>query len=69
MSIEEILLFYDYGTEFEEHRAALIINKLGEAMSDKKTTKQSGPGSDKPDKAAFYKHYGDKIKRPKGGEK
>ncbi len=68
MSVEELYLYYDYGMEFEGYRATLIINKLGEALSGK-TTQQSGPGSDKPDKAAFYRHYGDKIKRPEGGEK
>ncbi len=69
MSIEEVFMYYDYGAEFEEIRAAILIGKLGEAMDGKKTVRRRGPRSDKPDKAEFYKHYGDRIKRPKGGEK
>ncbi len=64
-------MYYDYGIEFEEHRANILISRLAEAMDGKKTVRRRrGPNSDKPDKAEFYKHYGDKIKRPdKGGEK
>ncbi len=71
MSIEEVFMYYDYGAEFEEIKATMLISKLSEAMGGKKTTRRRrGPRSDKPDKAAFYKHYGDKIKRSdKGGEK
>ena len=73
MSIEEIFLYYDQGLQFEEYRAGLIIHKLDEALDEKKQKKQAAKspkkGSDKPDKAAFYKRHGDKIKRPpKEGE-
>jgi hypothetical protein len=68
MSIEELYMYLDYGLEFEEIRAALIIQKLNEALGGKKVARKKGPDSDKPDKKAFYKHYGDKIKRPEGGE-
>ncbi len=61
-------MYLDYGLEFEEYRAALIISKLNESMGGKPTTRKKGPQSDKPDKEAFYKHYGDKIKRLEGGE-
>ena len=69
MSIDELYMYLDYGLEFEEYRASLIIGKLAEAMGDKKPTRRKrGPESDGPDTAEFYKHYGDKIKRPEGGE-
>lgn len=68
MSIDELYMYLDYGLEFEEYRAALIINKLNESMGGKQTTRKKGPQSDKPDLAEFHKHYGDKIKRPEGGE-
>lgn len=61
-------MYLDYGLEFEEFRAALIIQKLNEALDGKKTSRKKGPDSDKPDKQAFYKHYGNQIKRPEGGE-
>ena len=70
MSIEEVFYYYDNGIEFEELKARLLINKLGEAMEDPKKKKEKSPRPDKPDKEAFYKRHGDKIERPgKGGEK
>ena len=61
-------MYLDYGLEFEEIRAALIIQKLNEALGGKKVARKKGPDSDKPDKEKFYKYYSDKIKRPEGGE-
>ena len=71
MSLEEVFFYYEQGLKFEEYRATLIISKLGEALDDKPKKQAPSPQqSDKPDKAKFYKHYGDKIKRPspEGGE-
>ena len=68
MSIEELYMYLDYGLEFEEVKAALLISKINEALGGKKVTRKKGPDSDKPDKEKFYKYYGDKIKRPEGGE-
>ena len=71
MSLEEVFFYYQEGLKFEEYRAGLIIHKLGEALDDKPKQQASPPQqSDRPDKAKFYKHYGDKIKRPspEGGE-
>ena len=68
MTLEEVFYFYEQGMKFEEYRAQLIISKLGEALDGNKK-KQNPKNTDKPDKQAFYKHYGDKIERPgKGGE-
>ncbi len=61
-------MYLDYGLEFEEIKAALLIQKINEALGGKKVTRKKGPDSDKPDKEKFYKYYGDKIKRPEGGE-
>ncbi len=68
MSIDELYMYLDYGLEFEEYRASLIVGKLNESMGGKRQTRKKGPESDSPDKAEFYKHYGDKIKLPEGGE-
>ena len=71
MSLEEVFFYYEQGMRFEEFRAALIIAKLGEALTDERQKKPSPrkPENDKPDKAAFYERHGDKIKRPpKDGE-
>jgi len=63
-------LYYDQGLKFEEYRAALIIHKLNEALTDPKDRKKAAsPQGDEPDKKAFYARHGDKIKRPpKAGE-
>lgn len=67
MTLEEVIFYYEQGLKFEEFEAELVVAKLGEALSGKK--KNKGPQSDKPDKAAFYRYYGNKIERPnKGGE-
>jgi len=68
MSIEELYMYLDYGIEFEEIKAALLISKINEALGGKKQERKRGPADDKPDKKEFYKHYGDKIKRPEGGD-
>jgi len=71
LSLEEVFFYYSEGLKFEEYRAGLIIHKLDEALDEKKQKQQApSPKSDKPDKKAFYKKYGDKIKRPdpEGGE-
>ena len=70
MTLDEVIFYYDTGMEMEEVRASLIIQKLGEALEDPKEKKPSpGQSNDKPDKEAFYKRHGDKIKRPnKGGD-
>jgi len=69
-SLEEVFFYYGEGLKFEEYRAGLIIHKLDEALDESKQKKMApSPRSDKPDKKAFYRHYGDKIKRPpKEGE-
>lgn len=70
MSIEQVFYYYDKGIEFEqeiaENQAYEILDKISIALGGKKKTAKKGPDSDKPDKASFYKHYGDQIER--GGE-
>ena len=61
-------MYLDYGIEFEEIKAALLISKINDALGGKKQERKRGPANDKPDKKEFYKHYGDKIKRPEGGD-
>ena len=70
MSLEEVFFYYVEGVSFEGTRAQMIINKLAEALEDPKKKKQAVPlPSDRPDKKAFYKRHGSKIKRPpKEGE-
>ena len=67
MTLEEVFFYYERGMKFEEYRAQLIISKLAEALDGKKKVDKGR--KEGPDKAAFYKHYGDKIERPgKGGD-
>lgn len=60
-------MLYDYGIEFEELKAAILINKLSELLVGKKTKPKpkDNTGDDKPDKAEFYRRYGKNIKRIK----
>ena len=63
-SLDQIVMFYNQGFDWEEIKATVLINKLIEALTGKKS-KPKTDISDKPDLAKFYKDYGDKIKHPK----
>ena len=60
-------MLYDYGIEFEELKAGILINRLAELLVGKKSKPKSkdSSGEDKPDKAEFYRRYGDRIKKVK----
>ncbi|MBA7557661.1 hypothetical protein ES705_50427 [subsurface metagenome] len=66
-SLDQIVMFYNQGFDWEEIKAIILVNKLIEAITGKKSKSPSKSNiSDKPDLAKFYKIYGDKIKRKKG---
>ena len=67
-SLDQIVMFYNQGFDWEEIKAIILVNKLIEAITGKKSKSPSKSKniSDKPDLAKFYKIYGDKIKRKKG---
>ena len=60
-------MLYDYGIEFEELKAGILINKLAELLAGKKSKSKpkDSTGDDKPDRAEFYRRYGKNIKRIK----
>ena len=64
-SLDHVIMFYNQGFDWEEVKAVILVNKLIEAITGKKSKPLRTDASDKPDKAAFYKRYGDKIKRKK----
>lgn len=66
-TLDEVLVYYDNGMDFETLKAEILIAKLGEALSGKKSKRKTKPGpiGDKPDIKTFEKLYGNKIKRPK----
>jgi hypothetical protein len=68
MSIEQIFMYYDYGMEFEENKANILVNRIAVGFFGAKEPpkKVQRDYNDTPDKEAFYKQYGDKIKRPEG---
>jgi hypothetical protein len=66
LTIQEVFLYWDYGLEFEEYRAMLLVAKVGQAMDGKVEPLRKERNS-KPDKKKFYDRYGKQIKRP-GGE-
>ena len=66
LSLEQVLMFYDYGLDFEDLKANILINKLAELLVGKKSKKgKKKSENQKPDKAEFYRRYGKKIKRKK----
>ena len=62
-SIDQVVMFYNQGFDWEEIKATVLVNKLIEAITGKKSKPKDI--SDKPDLAKFYEKYGDKIKRKK----
>ena len=60
-------MHWDYGLEYEELKASLLVAKLGQALEGKMESLRKTK-REKPDKRRFYQKYADKIKRP-GGEK
>jgi len=64
LSLDQIIMLYDYGLEFEEIKATILLNKYGEALSGKKSSRVESTG-DSPDIKKFKKLYGNKIKQGK----
>lgn len=70
MSLDQIFMYYDYGLEQKEIESNILVNRIAVGffgVEDKKPKKRDY--NDTPDKEAFYKHYGDRIKRPEKGGK
>ena len=67
LTLEQVVMLYDYGIEFEELKAGILISKLSDLLVGKKskTKPKKDNGEDKPDKAEFYKRYGNRIKKVK----
>ena len=55
MSLDLGLMFYYYGKEEQKYEAQVLVGVIAEALTDKDPDQT-------PDKEAFYKEYGDKIK-------
>ena len=66
MSLEQVLMYYDYGVEFEENKSNILVSRIAVGLFGAKEPpkKKEKDCTDTPDKEAFYKHYGDRIKRP-----
>lgn len=67
MSLDQIFMYYDYGLEHEENKANILVNRIAVGFFGvEEPKKHQKEYNETPDKEAFYKHYGDKIKRPEG---
>lgn len=64
LTLEQILMLYNYGMEYEDIKSMILVNTLGEAMSGKKRSRKIKTG-DKPDIKKFNALYGKRIKKPK----
>lgn len=67
LTLEQVVMLYDYGIEFEELKAGILIGRLSELLIGKKSGAKlkDNSASDKPDKAEFYRRYGKNIKKIK----
>lgn len=63
MSIEQIMMYYEYGLQHEKNKATILTNQIAIGLFGAEESKERDYTST-PDKEKFYKHYGDKIKRP-----
>ena len=66
LSFDQILLYHKRGIEFEETKAKILISTYATALNpdhENKNKKVDDPTNEEPDRAAFYKAYGSKIKR------
>lgn len=61
ITLQQLMLIYTLGIEFESMKAIIFLNKYGEALSGKNKKKIS----DKPDLRKFSAVYGSKIRTPK----
>lgn len=62
MSIEQILMYYDYGLEYEKNKATILTNQIAVGLFGAEEPKKRDYNP-KPDKKAFYDKYGNVIKR------
>lgn len=67
MTWPEILMYYDRGIGFEEHKARILIGTYAQALNPDHETEHKKVSQDtdnqKPDRAAFHARYGNNIKR------
>jgi hypothetical protein len=68
LSFQQIMMYYNYGMEFEENKSNILVNRLAVGFFGVEEPEKKDY-NDTPDKKKFYKHYGDKIKRPESGVK
>lgn len=62
MSIEQILMYYEYGMEHEKNKATILTNQIAVGLFGAEENNQRDYNP-KPDRKAFYDRYGSKIKR------
>lgn len=71
MTFDQILMYYEHGVDWEEQKANIMVGRqaVGLFGAKEKPKPKRGADHDKPDRAAFYKAYPNRIKRPaeKGG--
>ncbi|MEK8132908.1 hypothetical protein WMW72_34005 [Paenibacillus filicis] len=68
MSFEQIMMYYEYGMEQEELKSNILVGRIAVGLfGAKEPRKPQHSTEDKPDRSAFHKAYGDRIKRPEGG--
>ena len=62
-TLDQLMMVHTYGIGFEETKAIILLNKVLEIITGKKS-KAKVEIPDKPDIAKFKKIYGNKIKTP-----
>lgn len=70
MTFEQIIMYYEYGLEQKEIESNILTNRLAVGLfgAKEKPKRLNRNYDDKPDRQAFYRAYGNSIKRPEGSE-
>ena len=61
-TLDFLMLVHRHGFNWEETKSIILLNKVVEIITGKKSKKSIEGISDKPDKAKFFAKYGNKIK-------
>lgn len=70
-TLDQLIIIHKNAIDFEETKAIILLNKVAELLTGKKSKKKNidiETTSDKPDKKRFKLYYGNIIKTPRKKE-
>jgi hypothetical protein len=69
LSLSQLMLIHNYGIDFEETKSIILLNKVVEIITGKKSKKSIEEIPENPDIAKFKQVYGKRIKTFKDKKK